>query len=103
MNETNNEQSRLDAAVEVALTAYYGEVDWTRNLNSESMRAALLAALPVLLGEPVAWQRRIRADGGRWSDWAEWEDLDGEGQRPKIGRWDAEYRPVYAPDLGCGK
>lgn len=41
-------------AVSVALRAFYGDTDWTRALQRDGMRAALLAALPVLLGEPVA-------------------------------------------------
>lgn len=106
----------LDKAVEVALRVRpFAEsktsgrsmlelIDTATDEDAEAaMRAALLASLPVLLGEPVAWQRRIRASESHWSDWEEWIDMYGYGMQPKIGRWDAEYRPVYAPSLGEGE
>jgi hypothetical protein len=43
-------------------------------------------------GEPVAWQYRVSVEGKGWVDWQPWERED----RPvMIGRWTAEYRPLY--------
>lgn len=44
--------------------------------------------------EPVAWQRRIRGDSGKWLGWEEYHD-GGSGFPSKLGRWDAEYRQLY--------
>lgn len=45
----------------------------------------------------VAWQRRIRGDSGRWLSWCEY-DLPDKDEKfpPKIGRWEAQYRPLYS-------
>ena len=68
--------------------------------REERGRAALAAALPLVLGEPVAWQRRygngrhVFANGSHWSEWHEWV----EDERPAMsGQWTNEYRQVYAP------
>lgn len=101
----DNKLDEATVAAQAAMRRHYGTTTMQSKQaqDFDALRAGILAGMKVLLGEPVAWQRRICADGGHWSDWVEWEDPYGEGQRPKIGHWDAEYRPVYAPDLGGGK
>lgn len=89
----------LDEAVEVLVTRLDLNPDY---FGTEEIRESFLAGVKVLLGEPVGWQRRIRGGSGNWTAWTDWEDLYGAGMTPKIGRWDAEYRPVYAPSLGEG-
>jgi hypothetical protein len=88
---------RIDEAVEVALSKFYGSTDWTRSLHRDAMRAALLAALPVVLGGMVRHDVHI-AGGceccGTWIDsepckngeWVKWSDLAA----------------LYAPSLGEG-
>lgn len=47
--------------------------------------------------EPVGWQRRYKSDHMKWSRWEEWCTDAREDPFPaKIGRWDAEYRPIFA-------
>lgn len=96
-----SEQSRLDAAVEVAVHAF--QTDVTPDGNGcvgphTKMRAALLAAMPVLLGEPVACMHPdtlamlssdTRAKHVKAERPSELNLLDG-------------YVPLYTPSLGEG-
>ncbi len=46
--------------------------------------------------EPVAWQRRISQDGVKWLKWDDYSETEYDQTRPpKVGRWFAEYRPLY--------
>ena len=89
------DKTRLDEAVSVAVSAFGerdGFVPFERDAAhwNEKMRAALLAALPVLLGEVVK----------QMDDCVLQEvepDLD------TIDRWRFELESLYAPDLGGGK
>ena len=99
----------LDEAVEVALSAVAALDDdaWPddydaddRRVAREAMRAALLAGMRVLLGEPVAWQYRFNhplPSGGM----CEWHtcDLAYANTLPRVAY---DVRPVYAPSLGEG-
>ena len=60
--------------------------------DREIVRAALLAALPVLLGEPVAWRTKHRD--------VDWSFTTRPHPRDvSAGIW----QPLYAPDLVGGK
>lgn len=77
----------LDEAVEVARLAYGSTIP-----DEERMRAALLAGVKVLLGEPVAWQE-VKDDGE-----PEWHDASFAETATPFDR----SRPLYAPSLGEG-
>lgn len=81
----------LDEAVEVARLAYEVEVDgqvYSPNVPADAMRAALLASLPVLLGEPVATVQGYRVGGSAILTW--------HGKPAAMGT------KLYAPSLGEG-
>jgi Lar family restriction alleviation protein len=60
--------------------------------NDDAIAAWNHRTAPRVEPEPVAWQYRVTRDGGGYVNWQSWERED----RPaKIGRWDAEYRPLY--------
>lgn len=85
---------RIDEAVVIAMDARrrsYGRTTLGSKeaQDFEAMRAALLAALPVLLGEPVAWKSSIT---GAMTVNPAW-------YHAAPNRW----TPLYAPDLGGGK
>lgn len=94
-------RSRLDEAVEVARLAYEVEVDgqvYSPNVPADAMRAALLAGVKVLLGEPVGYVARC--------------EIDSHANVRKVGSnfggtmWSRPTGsagiPLYAPSLGEG-
>ena len=88
------DKTRLDEAVSVAVDAYADAAGEGWQLPARAgVRAAILAALPVLLGEPVAWQE-VKDDGE-----PEWHDASFAETATPFDR----CRPLYAPDLGGGK
>lgn len=58
--------------------------------DREIVRAALLASLPVLLGEPVAWRARGMSDAWVYAD------------KPVQHFINTPWEPLYAPSLGEG-
>lgn len=85
----------LDEAVRIGVNAAMLEVGAFEFLSDEAqsdiVRAAILAALPVLLGKPVAWVEVGQACLGRVDEWQ---------LRPK--QLEPEDQPLYAPSLGEG-
>ena len=79
----------LDEAVEVAVAEWFSD---TWDYPPDAMRAALLAALPVLLGEPVAWRTKHRD--------ADWSFTTRPHPRDVSA---GILQPLYAPDLVGGK
>lgn len=69
------------------------------------VRAAILASLPVLLGEPVAWQLRCGPPDGMCSYsflfTSEKNATDKAAHYTRDG-WAAEVAALYAPSLGEG-
>lgn len=94
----------LDEAVEVAQRAWRELIVKDAPSSQEAMRAALLAGVKVLLGEPVAWQLRERFwDGAPWGDWITFASKSDRDVRIKLmDGWLTEARDVYAPSLGEG-
>lgn len=84
-----------DEVVEaMALSFFPNDYDThLRKMWKPSIAEALATALPVLLGEPVGWQRRYRTDGMAWSSWHDWPNPEFPS---KSGRWVNEFRPIYA-------
>lgn len=86
----------LDEAVEVALTAYVnsrGSYEGEVPASPDDIRAALLAALPVLLGEPRAFEAGIEIFRRR------------DAAERHISSWrltETKIVPLYAPSLGEG-
>lgn len=92
----------LDEAVEVACRercpTWDGYAEFIKDAVRKEMRAALLAGVKVLLGEPVAWQWRLR---GIDTD-LEW--VTRPKPLPESITLDVacECRTLYAPSLGEG-
>lgn len=92
----------LDEAVEVAVVAYWEDCangpgyEDSYTADRGHMRAALLASLPVLLGEPVAWL----CDAG---DGSNCDATNRSYARDDYARFGRKITPLYAPDLGGGK
>lgn len=101
-------ESKLDEAVEVGVIAYWDDCangpgyEDSYRADRGHMRAALLAGVKVLLGEPVAWLFRAGSDC-RWQvSRTEDEVVASKDVYVRAGFLMSEYRPVYAPDLGGG-
>lgn len=99
-------ESKLDEAVEVALDALDAaclndegrKVSWigyTRDDREAAMRAALLAGVKVLLGEPVAWM----CDAGDGINRDATASAHVRDTYARVGRMVTD---LYAPSLGEG-
>ena len=105
----------LDEAVEVAMRAAFDQVcrDSGASFTDEDyaqakeggleggetiMRAALLAGVKVLLGEPVAWQKPSDADEVVSAEHVAWY-AKSYPYRTTYGGW----IPLYAPSMGEGE
>ncbi len=97
-----------DEVVEAAMRAeqeFYAEKRYTSfsDIGStdarDAMKAALAAALPVLLGEPVLFQSRDRFMEFNWGPWITFEyeqDRDSDFIRmSNADGWQAEKRDLY--------
>lgn len=104
-----NERSRLDEAAASVLATYNakqiasgGHEVWPPELAAQmrvdDMRAAILAALPILLGEPVAWAHPLDADAMADADIDTGNVIrlfpTDNGESPRVA--------LYAPSLGEG-
>lgn len=106
-----------DSAVEAAMQATLsvsGE-SWRDNVAAEDqkevlhdMRAALAAALPLIVGEPVGYQDRLAsvATGEVLRDWGQTskESYDlTRGESTQGTSFRVEYRPLYAIKQGASR
>ena len=92
------DKKRLDEAVEVARLAYEVEVDgqvYSPNVPAEAMRAALLASLPVLLGD--ARPAILCVDSDRVAL------VDKHDEFPSAAFKNVWVVDCYAPSLGEGE
>lgn len=88
-----------DEVVEAAVAAWleHPDVGSVQSMYS-GMAYALAAALPVLLGEPVAWQTRNFFTYGYWSGWS--QEFSEDEAIERVRRYaelgiDAQYRTLY--------